>query len=196
MSLRSAAALICTLTLVLASSGCSSDDAAAPGGPGVSAGNGTESGEFPEVRTTASLGRVTGVLGKPVKSQIKKRITAVVDDWFDAAYVAGKYPRSDFTGAFPHFTRGATQRARKDVALMSNATIGERIDSVRAMNRQLKIDVLAVGRRPVAVTARVVLGMQVEGEISRRERVAGSLYLTYGNGSWQVFGYDMTRGII
>ena len=80
------------------------------------------------------------MLGKPVKSQIKKRITSVVDDWLDAAYVAGKYPRSDFTAAFPHFTRGATQRARNDDDLMSNATIGARIDSVRAMNRQLKID--------------------------------------------------------
>ncbi len=79
---------------------------------------------------------------------------------------------------------------------MSNAAIGSRIDSVRALNRQLKIDVLAVERRPVAVTARVVLGMRVDGEVARRERVAGALYLTYGNGGWQVFGYDMTRGVL
>jgi len=79
---------------------------------------------------------------------------------------------------------------------MSNAAIGPRIESVRAVNRTLKIDVLAVERRPVAVTARVALGLQVEGEVARRERVAGSLYLTYGDGGWQVFGYDMTRGVV
>lgn len=196
MSHRIAAVLICAISMLLTTTACTSDDDPGSGAPGSSSAAGTGSGTSRELATTASLGRVTGQLAKPVRAQIKSRITRVVDAWLDAAYLAGEYPRSSFKNAFPHFTSGAVRRARNDSDLMSNAAIGSRIDSVRAVNRRVKVDVLAVERRPVAVTARVVLGIQVDGELKRRERIAGSLYLTYGNGGWQVFGYDMTRGVV
>ena len=53
---------------------------------------------------------------------------------------------------------------------------------------------LAVKRRAVGVTARFVLGMELAGEVNRAERVAGSLFLTWQDGGWQVFGYDVERG--
>ncbi len=48
--------------------------------------------------------------------------------------------------------------------------------------------------RAVGVTARFVLGMELAGEVNRAERVAGSLFLTWQDDGWQVFGYDVQRG--
>ena len=77
---------------------------------------------------------------------------------------------------------------------MSNVEIGDRVDSVRATKRRLRVDVLAVDRRAVGITARFVLEMRLRGEVQRKERVAGSLFLTYRSGEWTVFGYDVNRG--
>ena len=141
---------------------------------------------------------VSGRLDKQARPRLRKRVTKVVDDWFDAAYVAGDYPRSDFADAYPHFSRGAGREATGDAALMSNAAIGARVDSVRATKRRVRIDVLAVERRAVGITARFVLEMRLTGKgglaEGRKDRIAGSLYLSFRNGSWTVFGYDVNRG--
>jgi hypothetical protein len=77
---------------------------------------------------------------------------------------------------------------------MSNADVGERIEGVEAKRRRVAVDVLAVKQRPVAVTARVLLGFRTTGDVERTVRVQGRLYLTRGGDGWRVFGYDMTKG--
>lgn len=141
---------------------------------------------------------VSGRLDRKAGKRVTRRATEVVDAWLDAAYVGGDYPRAEFRDAYPHFSQGARRDARRDAALMSNAAIGERVALVRATKRRLRVDVLAVERRAVGLTARFVLEMRLTGEdlskAERRQRVAGSLFLTFRDGGWTVFGYDVNRG--
>jgi len=189
--LRRAALAATATTMLIALSGCSGDDG--DGGPDGEPGssNGTQPGP-PPLPTHTTMGVVSGKLADDNRARLKKKIAAVVDDWFDAAYVGGDWPRSGNT--YPHFSARAAADAKRDGALMSNARLGKRLESVEATKRRLRIDVLAVRRHAVGVTARFVLGMELAGELNRAERVAGSLFLTWEDGGWQVFGYDVQRG--
>jgi len=184
---RAAAAAITTAVL-LAMTACSGDSddpdadpssAARPSGP-------------PPVATHTTMGVITGKLGDKDKARIKKKTVAIVDDWLDAAYVGDKWPRS-LKKAFPHFSNGAKRDARHDAALMSNQKYADRLETVEATKRRLRVDVLAVRKRPVALTARFVLRMRLSGEVNRAEEVRGRLFLTNRKG-WKVFGYDVQRG--
>jgi hypothetical protein len=189
---RVSAAGLATTTLI-ALAGCSGDD----GNDDVPAAGDAPSSVTPAVPplpTHTTMGVVSGKLSEQTRLHIKEKVAAVVDDWFDAAYVGGDWPRSDFGNAYPHFSTRATRDAERDAGLMSNERIADRLESVEATKRRLRIDVLAVRRKAVGVTARFVLGMKLTGEVNRAERVAGSLFLTYQDGGWKVFGYDVQRG--
>ena len=158
---RSAAAAVSAAALVASLAACSSggdDSSSGDGDPSTSASDGP-----PEAQTTSALGKVTGKLDGQARRRVQARVTRVVDEWLDAAYVGGDYPRTDFAKAFPVFTRGAALRARTDRALMSNQTLGSRIDDVHVYHRDLRIDVLAVGGRAAGVTVRFALGMHLVG---------------------------------
>lgn len=184
-------AAIATATL-LALIGCSSDDEpeADPSSP-----SSTSPPAPPPLATHTTMGVISGKLDDQARGRIKEKVAAVVDDWFEAAYVGGDWPRTDFGDAYPHFSARAARDAAQDAGLMSNARLGEQLEAVEATKRRLRIDVLAVKRRAVGVTARFVLEMNLAGEVNRSERVAGSLFLTYQDGGWQVFGYDVQRGM-
>ncbi len=148
----------------------------------------------PQLPTTTTVGQVVGKLGKQQRQQLKARVTEVVDGWIDAAYVSGPYPRRRFEHSFPGFSAGAKDEARRDAGLMSNAAVGDWVQSVEAVARRLKLDVLATRGRAVGVTARVLLRIELRGRrLERIDRIAGRLFLTYRNQDWQVFGYDVTR---
>jgi hypothetical protein len=187
---RATAAVIAT-TILLALTACSGDDDE-PGAERPSTGA-SPSGP-PPLPTHTTMGVISGKLGDKDRAQVKQKVAAVVDDWIDAAYVGGDWPRTDFGDAFPHFSTRAARDAAGDAGLMSNERLGERLEAVEATKRRLRIDVLAVQHRAVGVTARFVLGMDLAGEVNRSERVAGSLFLTYREGGWQIFGYDVQRG--
>jgi hypothetical protein len=190
-ALRRVAAAGLTTTLLVALTGCSDDDAEPDAGGAPSS---AVASTTPPLPTHTTMGVVSGRLSDRTRARLKEHVAAVVDDWFDAAYVAGEWPRSDFGNAFPHFSRGASHDAERDAGLMSNERIADRLESVVATKRRLRIDVLAVRRKAVGVTARFVLGMRLSGEVNRAERVAGSLFLTSQDGDWKVFGYDVQRG--
>lgn len=177
-------------TLLLAGAGCSGDDTDPDS---ESASSATPSGP-PPLQTTSKVGVVSGKLSKERQARVKQRVAEVVDDWIDAAYVGGDWPRTEFGDAYPHFTPGAAKDAARDAGLMSNQRIAARLDGVRATQRRLLVDLLAVNRRPAGVTARFVVAMRLSGEVERTERVAGSLFLTWREGGWKVFGYDVQRG--
>jgi hypothetical protein len=182
------------LALTLAVSACSGgDDTTEP--PAATGGTATSPGDDSPapLATRATVGKITGKLPRPARNKLKDSVTAVVDGWLDAAYVGGDYPRSDFHDAFPGFTPGARDDARHDRALMSNQSIGKRIDSVTATRRRLRIDALVVHRRPVGVTARFILGFRTSGDLARAFEVRGRLFLTR-SGGWRVFGYDANVG--
>ncbi|MCW2793298.1 MAG: hypothetical protein JWO76_2396 [Nocardioides sp.] len=186
------AAFLLALTLVV--SGCSGGDDTT-GRPVATGGTAASGGDGPApLATRATLGKITGKLPKPARQKLKESVTAVVDGWLDAAYVGGDYPRSDFHDAFPGFTSGAKDDAHRDRALMSNQSIGKRIDEVSATRRRLRIDALVVHRRPAGVTARFILGFRTSGDLERTFEVRGRLFLIR-NGGWRVFGYDVSKGV-
>ncbi len=180
-----------TATALFALTGCSgsNDD-----GPDADPSSSTASPSGPPpVETHTTMGVISGKLGGKDKDRIKKKIAGVVDDWLDAAYVGSDWPRP-LDKAFPHFSTGAKRDARHDAALMSNQKLADRLETVEATKRRLRVDVLAVKKRAVGVTARFVLRMRLAGEVNRAEEVRGSLFLTNREGDWKVFGYDVQRG--
>ncbi|MDP2772673.1 MAG: hypothetical protein Q8O61_03875, partial [Nocardioides sp.] len=123
----------------------------------------------------------------------KTKVAAVVDTWIDAAYL-GDFPRTDFSDAFPGFTKGAAADATTDAALMSNKRFGADLEQVVATKREVVVDALAVRKNAVAATAHFVLAIRLDGAVNRKERVRGRLFLTFDKGAWRVFGYDVNRG--
>lgn len=185
-----ALAALAAVLLVAGLAGCSGDEESKSSDAEQAAPSSAE----PSVPTKASFGKVRGNLPKGRRGEIKKSITATVDGWLDAAYVGGDGPRPELGKAFPRFSKGAAALARRDAGLMSNSGLGDSVEAVEAKSRRLMIDVLAVQGRPVGVTARFVLVQKLTGERDRTERIAGRLLLDRLNGSWRIFGYDVTRG--
>ncbi|MBC9733193.1 hypothetical protein [Nocardioides marmotae] len=193
---RTATALTLSLALAWGATACSGDGDE-PAGDRTAGQRHTTAAPAPEgpLPTTTTIGRVTGRLAADRRRPLKRQVARVVDGWLDAAYVGGDFPRvGGFRQAFPGFSSGAKDEARRDLRLMTNVGIAGRITGVDVRRRELRLDVLAVRGRPAGVTARVLLVFETEGDVRRRDRVAGRLYLTWRNGGWQVFGYDVSRG--
>ena len=187
--------LVLALAVTLAAcSGDSSDPSAGPDDPGTSEGAGATDAPAPPVETEAAMGRVTGQLPQEKRSKVRDQVAHAVDAWFDAAYVGGDYPRTDFADAWPGFTRGAKAEAQGDKALMSNQDIGAEIAGVEATARQVTVDVLAVKGKPSGATARFVLKFRTDGDVQRKVEVRGRLFLTPEADGWHIFGYDVTKG--
>jgi len=146
-----------------------------------------------QIETTTTIGRVVGRFPKKSQKQLSKNITPVVQRWFNAAYVGGDYPRKDFHDAFPGFTAGARSEARRDIKLMSNDGIGDKISGVTPKTSQIALDVLAVHKNAVAVTARFRLGFRTEGDLARRVGVRGRLLLTRAKDGWRIFAYHVAK---
>lgn len=190
---RRAVAIALTLALGLAATSCR-DAEDAPDAPDAAA---STTPAEPDVVTQVSLGKVTGRLAPADGDRLADEVGDVVDGWVRAAYLDGTYPRRDFAGSWPGFSRGAQELAHRDRALMSNEDLGDRIDGVDPHKVVVRLDVLAVKQRPVGVTARVYVGFSTTGEVERQVRVKGRLFLTRDNGGdWQVFGYDVTKGTV
>ncbi|WP_345271273.1 hypothetical protein [Nocardioides nanhaiensis] len=196
------AAVTSVLAAVVLLAGCSGG-AEESGGPETPATSAPAETGPPPLTTRAELASVVGRLPAADRDRLQERVVAVVDDWIDAAFTEGEYPRAAdevLDGAFAGFTPVARERALRDRALMSNADLADRLDGVRATRRQVRLDVLAVRGRAVGVTARTVLELQLSGQVQRRDRVSADLFLTYvpgadgASGGWRVFGYDVARG--
>ena len=188
--------VVLMLCLALGTSACTGDeDPSGTPGESPAAPQVTDDGRTFEIETRASLGRVEGRLTRQDRRRLPGTITAVVQRWFNAAYVGGKYPRSDFRDAFPGFTPGARVEAMRDQVLMTNKWIGPRIDDVTPTVSRLRLDVLAVRKRPVGVTTRFLLKFRTEGKLARRVHVQGRLMLTRQKSGWRIFAYDVAKGV-
>ena len=178
---RRAALAAGTLLVGLLAAGCTSDDegqkpASEPGGsPSASPSDGPFVAPL-QVRPRV----VTGALHPAARTKVANQVGKVVGGWFDAAYLGGKYPRTDFSKSFPGFAGGAVVRARRDLALMSNASVGPRVDGVRPTSRVVLVDILSPGRSPAAATAHFRLRFDTSGEAPQTVVVTGKLLLTPG----------------
>ncbi len=187
------AAVALLLFVSLGASGCSGDEDTPPGESSSSAPplpTGDPS-EF-QIETHTTIGKVVGRLPKDARRRLPDKVTDVVQRWFNAAYVGGEYPRSNFSDAFPGFTPGARNEAERDKGLLTNRNIGRNITGVTPTRSRLLLDILAVRKRPVAVTARFRLGFRTEGR-ERVYRVKGSLRLVHRDAGWKIFAYDVSK---
>jgi len=179
------------LATLLFAAGCSGGDEDAEPSPSDSTGS-ASGGEAVPLQVT--VGKVNGRIKAKDATAVATKIGAVVDGWFQAAYVGGEWPRTDFAKAFPGFTKGAAADATKDAALMTNKTIGGQVESVTAQVRKIDVDLLAVNEHAAAATARFTLVFATDGDFAKAVTVQGQLFLTKGKeGNWKVFGYDVTR---
>jgi hypothetical protein len=190
MRRRTARAAGAVLTCAIGLTACSSggDDTSSGTRPRTSASAGTDE----EVTTQTAIATVTGRLAQDQRDALTAAVTQVVDGWLEGAYL-GEFPRTDFSAAFAAFTAGAAAKAQRELPLLSNAAISDRIRTAEATRRSVSLDVLAVRQRPVGVTARVDLAFETTGELAGPQQVTGTLDLTPDGGGWKVFGFDVTR---
>jgi len=192
---RAVAVLVAiAVTCVAIVGGCSQDDPKRSKGDEPSA-SASETPEKPPVTTQVVVGKVTGTLGEQQKQLLKDDVKAIVDAFFENAYL-GEFPRTSYDKAYAAFTAGARKDAQRDADLLSNKPIADRIESATGVKREVSLDVLAVKGKAEGVTARFTLAFDTAGDLTRRERVKGYLLLDIEKGEWQVFGYDVIRSVI
>ena len=172
--------------------GCSGSDDEPQSGPTPAPSLSTSVGSEPDEATAVGIGTVTGRLPKAEQREVADQVGAVVDRWYDAAYLGGDRSQTggpSWAAAWPGFTRGAAAQARHDADLTSErrSDAGE----VAAGSKAVRVDLLAVHQRPSAATAHVFLRYPVG---DRSVRVTGRLYLTPSGTGWHVFGYDLSKG--
>ena len=173
--------------------GCTGDDGSRPGGGGPG-GRGEDTGrQAASVPTVVVPGQRVGRLAPKRHRQVAQRVAAVVDGWWDAAFVEADYPRNRYQGSFPGFTRTAAAQAWQQRDLMTSARVGPRIDALVPLRRRVAVDVLSTREVPRGATARVRMDFRTAGEVERRIRLEGRLVLTYLRGGWRVFGFDVTQ---
>lgn len=143
--------------------------------------------------------RVSGTLRKARQGVVKRRVGRAISSYFDAAYLGGEYPRSDFDKAFSTFSDGAARRARGDRGLLTNANIGKSLAGVTAKRKDARLSVLAPKNVAAGVTARIRLVFLADSEEAQDTRVtiSGRLLLTrMKSGRWHIFGYDVARSAV
>ncbi len=182
----------------LSVAGCSGGDEPAPdadssSSPTVELSEPTDAPTL-EVEPVTKSGSIVGRLPKKDRTRVEGAVSDIAVRFLNAAYLAGNYPRVGFRNSYPGFTGGAAQVARKDLTLLTNKPIGDKVDEITATGIGVKVDLLVVGKRAVAATARVELGFRTAGKIQRRFRVQGRLLMTKQNGNWKIFAYDLSKG--
>lgn len=147
-----------------------------------------------ELVTAADVGRIVGRLPGARRKAVRKEVTAVIDRWWEAAYLVEPGTTTDVSAAFPGFTAGARRRASFDRSLMTHGDLDA--TSITPLMRKVRLDLLAVDQRARSVTARFDLRTRVQASTGRsgRLQVRGRLFLTRRSAGWQIFGYDVSKG--
>lgn len=183
-------------------SACSGDEpsGASSSEPSTSAATVTEPGTTEPaaaapLTTEAEVKKVVGKLKTGGRGQLVRQVVPVIDEWWEAAYLGGTWPRTTFGDAFPGFTQGATKEAKRDKDLLSNADIGATITTVTATKRDVRLDVIAPSGRIAGLTARIALDFETTGDQPHQVSVRGRLFLTRKEGTWRIFGYDVRKAV-
>jgi hypothetical protein len=198
-----AAGLLAAMLAV--SSACTSDprppgeEAAPTAAPDRSVGA-TPTIEARPVPMRVAVGRVVGErLRKQQRRRLERQVGRVLSGYFDDAFLAGAYPRTDFSGALARFSDGAVERAASDREVLTNAGIGAETEAVVPRAKKARLDVLVPRRVVAGLTARVrlvFLRQQTKGA-DQKVTVKGRLMLNRNKaGPWQVFGYDLSRSAV
>ncbi|HEY7042681.1 MAG TPA: hypothetical protein VH419_03340 [Nocardioidaceae bacterium] len=142
--------------------------------------------ELEGVRKRMRAGLVRGI-GEPIRA------------WMDAAYLAGDFPLSSYTGkAFPGWTPGAARLGLRDRRVTTNAAISKDVVNVVADQRSARLAVFGVRGRTGGADAQIHLKMTAKKSSGQLVSfaVAGHLYLTRKADHWSIFGYDLHRTVL
>lgn len=142
------------------------------------------------------IARLAGALPKAEARDLSRRLGRVVATWFDGGFVAGDYPRENFSG-YASFTKGAARLARQSADVTTNAQLGPQWVDAVPTRRRVRLFVFAPGHRPSGATAEVELvlvGVNKAGSAAELA-VTGKLYLTMNNAGWRIFGFDLHRSV-
>lgn len=190
-------------TLLALTAGCTGDDEGAGDAPSALPDQSVGSQPTLEAKPVPMEVEVAQVAGGRLKREQRKRletqVSATLSKYFDQAFLAGEYPRDDFASALDTFSRGAASRAASDRALLTNARIGKTTEAVVPRTKQARLDVLVPNRFVAGLTARVRLVFVQESTdgADQKVTVAGRLLMSRKkSGSWQIFGYDVTRSSV
>lgn len=202
---RRVVAVLACVSCLLGTAACTDEPGSAPTAPASSVPPSAATGPSTtiEARPVPLEVEVVRVVGSrmrlPQKQFVERQVARTLSAYFDAAYLGGEYPRTDFSRAFGTFTRGAQARARADRGLLSNARNGGDIVSVRPVRKRALLDVLLPGENVAGITARIRLVLDEEHKDGSVHRitVTGRLLLTrQTGGGWKVFGYDVARSAV
>jgi hypothetical protein len=191
------------VALALTAGGCGGSDSSTPQGVPSSPGASVTDGGAPPMATQVALGKVSGTIRKPYRKAFKKhrkgletQVRKAVDGWFDGGFVGVSYPADAFPHAFDTFTSQAAADAHRQKRLMTNWAWRKDIDGVTTTQRKVTLDVIAPKGRPAGVTARVRLKFTTTGHKRKKVTVTGRLFLARSpQGHWQIFGYDVSKGV-
>ena len=143
--------------------------------------------------------RVHGRLSRHARTVLAHVAGRAISTYFQNAFLAGHYPRSDFGNAFASFSKGAAGMARHDRDLLTNAPLGGDTVSVTAKRQSAYLSVLAPHKVAAGITAQIDLKFLVDHASSPNQLVTvkGRLLLTRKpSGGWQIFGYHLSRSAV
>lgn len=147
--------------------------------------------EPPPALLDSRVVEVEGDLTPEARAHIPSEAGAVVEAWFDNAFLVGPYPRASFPDAFRTFSAGAAALAAQHVAVLTNAALATEMDGLRAEIKETWFSVFARGGEPHGATGAVVLQAvghhMTAGDVTIR--VTGDLHLTRGPSGWQIVGF-------
>lgn len=150
------------------------------------------------VAMDVEIANVSGRLGATARSALERQVGTSIAAYFDAAFLAGDYPRNDFDDAFASFSEGAANKAQRDRDLLTSGWLGRSTEAVVTRQKTVSLSALAPKGTAVGVTARVRLVYVAErGELGdSRVTTTGRLLLSPAkSGEWEIFGYDLARSV-
>ncbi|MFT4010831.1 MAG: hypothetical protein QM655_12415 [Nocardioidaceae bacterium] len=134
-----------------------------------------------QIKITDVAGRLPNAARTKLADQAETTLQAYVAD----ALVASP-PAAD---AFAAFTKGGAKQAEGDRALLTSEGFTG-ADQIVPTKLTADLSVLAPHAKPAGATARVDIGLDVDG---KPVTVAGKLLLTPTAAGWKIFGYDLQR---
>jgi hypothetical protein len=141
-----------------------------------------------------SLGPTAGELSTQATDQLQNDVATALSTYVVDAFL-GDYPRKDFVEVLDTFTDGVASRAAQQIELLTGAGFGSGVDDVAATRLSATISSFAPDQEAVGATALVDFAFDVDANGKTTEYTRqGRLMLIPEDGTWKIFGYDLTAG--
>lgn len=179
--LRTAGLAVGASVLLLSGSACSGDDPPDP----------PPSPEPVALRVETVHGAET--LPEETRTQLETEVGDILSHYVVGAFL-GEFPRQNFLGSFDSFTVRSARWAAGDLGLLTASRFRD-ATAVRATRLDARLSFLVQGKDVVGASAGVRFRFEasLEGGESRAFALRGRFMLVEEDGTWSVFGYDVSR---